>query len=156
MSESKESGILKKIWLFNDLEPEHIESIAKLLKPVKAKENTAIIKENTKGREIYILIDGQVRVSKFINGKEEAITFLNPGAIFGEMAILGNFERTAEIIAHTDVVMFQIDGKKFVSLLDSNPQMGFKVYRKMAITLAKRLKELDERYHSILSLATMF
>lgn len=156
MSKSKESAILKKIWLFNDLNEEEINSIVKLLKPVKATEGTTIIKENTKGREIYILIDGQVRVSKFINGKEEALTFLNPGAIFGEMAILGNFERSAEIIAHTDVIMFQIDGKKFVDLLDSNPQTGFKIYRKMAITLAKRLKELDERYHSILSLATMF
>ncbi|BBB33210.1 CRP/FNR family transcriptional regulator, anaerobic regulatory protein [Thermotomaculum hydrothermale] len=156
MSEVNAIEILKKIYVFEDLNHEQLEKVAQLLKPVKAKEGKTIIKENTKGDDIFIILDGQVRVSRFINGKEEAITFLNPGDIFGEMAILGKQERSATVIAHTDLIMFKFKGKEFKSLLDSDINLGFFVYRKMAQTLAKRLKELDKRYHDILALVSMW
>ncbi len=156
MSEVNPIDVLKKIYVFEDLNDEQLEKIAKLLKPVKAKEGKTVIKENTKGDDIFIILDGQVRVSRFINGKEEAITFLNPGDMFGEMAVLGNQERSATIIAHTDIVMFKFKGKDFKSLLDKDPEIGFHVYKKMAQTLSKRLKDLDKRYHDILALVSMF
>ncbi len=156
MPEVNPVDVLKKIYVFEELKDEQLEKIVKLLKPVKAKEGKTIIKENTKGDDIFIILDGQVRVSRFINGKEEAITFLNPGDMFGEMAVLGNQERSATVIAHTDIVMFKFKGKEFKALLDENIEIGFHVYRKMARTLAKRLKELDKRYHDILALVSMW
>ncbi len=156
MSEVNPVDVLKKIYVFEELSEEQLEKIVPLLKPVKAKEGKVIIKENTKGDNIYIILDGKVRVSRFINGKEEAIVFLNPGDMFGEMAILGKQERSATIIAHTDIVMFMFKGKEFKSLIDENHDIGFYVYRKMAQTLAKRLKELDKRYHDILAMVSMW
>ncbi len=156
MSEPNAVEILKKIYVFSDLNEKQLEKIASLLKPVKAKEGKTIIKENTKGDDIFIVLEGQVRISRFINGKEEAITFLNPGDMFGEMAILGNLERSATVIAHTNVIMFKLKGKDFIDLIDKEIEIGFKVYKKMAKTLAKRLKELDKRYHDILALVSMF
>ncbi len=156
MSEVNPVDVLKKIYVFEELNQTQLNKIAKILKPVKAKEGKVIIKENSKGDDIFIILDGQVRVSRFINGKEEAITFLNPGDMFGEMAILGNQERSATIIAHTDIVMFKFKGKEFKALLDKNKEIGFFVYRKMAQTLSRRLKELDKRYHDILALVSMW
>ncbi len=145
-------AILQRVPVFEGLSEEKLGKVSKLLKPVKAKSCTTIIKENTKGENLFILLDGEVRVSRFIKGKEEAITFLKPGCLFGEMAILGDLERSATIIAHTDVVMFTLKGSEFINLLNKDKELGFNVYKKMAEILAQRLKALDKRYHDILAL----
>lgn len=145
--------LINRVPLFEHLTKEEINQIAKLVKPLKFPENHEIIKENSEGNDLFVILQGEVRVSKFVNGKEEAITFLKKGSLFGEMALIGDMKRTASIIAHCETVVYKINGDKFIHFMESNPEAGYKIMRKMAVNLAKRLKDLNERYQSILAMA---
>ena len=125
-----------------------------MLEPVKAKKDAAVLTEQEEGIDLYIILRGQVRVSKYIQNEEEAIAMLRPGALFGEMAILGQTVRSASVIAHTDVLLYRLDGMQFLSFLEEDRDAGFKVMRRMAIMLAKRLHDLNERYRNMLSIAS--
>jgi len=125
-----------------------------MLEPVKAKKDAAVLTEQDEGIDLYIILRGQVRVSKYIQNEEEAIAMLRPGALFGEMAILGQTVRSASVIAHTDVLLYRLDGMQFLSFLEEDRDAGFKVMRRMAIMLAKRLHDLNERYRNMLSIAS--
>ncbi len=145
--------LLKRVPLFEQLSDDEITAIAQLVKPLKFPDNHEIIKEESEGNDLFVILQGEVRVSKFVNGKEEAITFLKKGALFGEMALLGNMKRTAAVISHGETVVYKINGDKFVTFMENNPTAGYIIMRQMAVNLAKRLKELNERYQSILSMA---
>lgn len=131
-----------------------MDRIVDMLEPVKAKKDAAVLTEQDEGLDLYIILRGQVRVSKYIQNEEEAIAMLRPGALFGEMAILGQTVRSASVIAHTDVLLYRLDGMKFLSFLEEDRDAGFKVMRRMAIMLAKRLHDLNDRYRNMLSIAS--
>ena len=131
-----------------------MDRIVDMLEPVKAKKDAAVLTEQDEGLDLYIILRGQVRVSKYIQNEEEAIAMLRPGALFGEMAILGQTVRSASVIAHTDVLLYRLDGMKILSFLEEDRDAGFKVMRRMAIMLAKRLHDLNDRYRNMLSIAS--
>ena len=133
---------------------QQLDRIVDMLEPVKAKKDAAVLTEQDEGIDLYIILRGQVRVSKYIQNEEEAIAMLRPGALFGEMAILGQTVRSASVIAHTDVLLYRLDGMQFLSFLEEDRDAGFKVMRRMAIMLAKRLHDLNERYRNMLSIAS--
>ena len=146
--------ILKRVKLFDGLTDQQMDRIVDMLEPVKAKKDAAVLTEQDEGLDLYIILRGQVRVSKYIQNEEEAIAMLRPGALFGEMAILGQTVRSASVIAHTDVLLYRLDGMKFLSFLEEDRDAGFKVMRRMAIMLAKRLHDLNDRYRNMLSIAS--
>ena len=146
--------ILKRVKLFDGLTDQQLDRIVDMLEPVKAKKDAAVLTEQDEGIDLYIILRGQVRVSKYIQNEEEAIAMLRPGALFGEMAILGQTVRSASVIAHTDVLLYRLDGMQFLSFLEEDRDAGFKVMRRMAIMLAKRLHDLNERYRNMLSIAS--
>src|SRR4029077_13955557 len=60
-----------------------------------------IFMEGERGDKLYILLDGQVRISKFIPGVgEEALAILERGDFFGEMALIDRAVRSADAKAH--------------------------------------------------------
>jgi len=146
--------ILKRIRLFDDLTEAQLDRIVDMLTPVKVEKDTAIISEDEEGLDLFIILRGQVRISKFIQSEEEAIAMLKPGALFGEMAILGQTMRSASVIAHTDVLLYRLDGMKFLSFLEEDTDAGYKVMKQMAGMMARRLHDLNERYRNMLSIAS--
>lgn len=140
--------------MFDGLTSEQLDRIVDMLEPVKAKKDAHVLTEQEEGVDLYIILRGQVRISKFIQSEEEAIAMLRPGALFGEMAILGQTVRTASVIAHTDVLLYRLDGMEFLSWMEEDRDAGFKIMKRMANMLAHRLHELNERYRNMLSIAS--
>jgi CRP-like cAMP-binding protein len=152
-NENVAEKLLKRVPLFEKLSESEIKAITVLVKPLKFPDSHEIITEGSEGNDLFVILQGEVRVSKFVNGKEEAITFLKKGALFGEMALLGNMKRTAAVISHGETVVYKINGDKFLKFMEENPAAGYIIMRQTAVNLAKRLKELNDRYQSILSMA---
>jgi len=146
--------ILKRVRLFDGLSASQLSRVEGMLEPVKAKKDNAILTEGEEGLDLYVILRGQVRVSKYVQQEEEAIAMLKAGALFGEMAILGQTTRTASVIAHTDVLLYRLDGIRFITYLEEDRDAGFKIMKEMSILLSRRLHELNERYRNMLSIAS--
>src|SRR5438034_8136560 len=66
-----------------------------------------VFKEGEPGNRLFLILDGEVRISRTIPGSgEEALAVLKPGACFGEMAIFDrrSEEHTSELQSHSDLV----------------------------------------------------
>ncbi|MGH9421118.1 MAG: cyclic nucleotide-binding domain-containing protein, partial [Thermoanaerobaculia bacterium] len=74
-------------------------------------EGSTVFREGEKGDKLYIVLDGRVRISKFIPGVgEEALTVLDRGDFFGEMALIDDKARSADAKAHDgDATVLSID-----------------------------------------------
>ncbi len=91
------------------------------------KDNTVIFCEHEIGNELYILQQGQVKITKIIDNTEKTIAILKPGDIFGEMAILDNKPRSATAIAFGDINVMAVNNENFQAMVTSQPQLATKL-----------------------------
>lgn len=70
-----------------------------------------IFKEGEAGDFAYIVETGEVGIYKKIDGVELLIASLNPGEIFGEIAVLDGLERSASAVALQDTSLVMVEPK---------------------------------------------
>ncbi|ETO06776.1 hypothetical protein RFI_30615, partial [Reticulomyxa filosa] len=75
-----------------------------------------IIRQGDKGNEFYIIIQGEARVSMYIESKKlsEEVAVLKPGDYFGETALLTTNPRNATVRATDNVVVLVLDKDSFL------------------------------------------
>jgi CRP-like cAMP-binding protein len=81
----------------------------------------AIIKEGSKGRWAYLILDGTVKVKKKTSKGIVTVDKLSQGDIFGEMILwqTGEGTRTASVIAETNVRVGVLDTELFLKEYES-------------------------------------
>lgn len=149
--------LLKKIHLFENLGEQELEKIFPIcVKQTYAKDAT-IFKEGDAGDRCYIIINGAVRISKFIpNIGEEALAVLKAGDYFGEMALIDNFPRSANAIANEDTDVFAINKTALDKILIDDRELGYKLFWTFTKTLSKRLRETNEKLTGFLAMSGGF
>lgn len=108
---------------------------------------SALLTAGTPGEEAYLLSDGQLRVEMSIPGVgREALAFLNAGEFVGEMALIEDAPRSADVFAHGgSAVVFSISRKVFRHLLESGLPAGAPLLAGITMSLARRLDEALRR-----------
>lgn len=89
------------------------------------------------GEEMYVVLSGEVEIS--LRGK--ILETVHAGGIFGEMALIDRQQRSADVLAKTDVKVAAIDRKRFLFLLTRNPYFAIEVMTVMT----ERLRAFDDK-----------
>ena len=143
---------VKEIKLFQDLTVTEIERILGIARLQDFKTGETIIRENETGKELYVVIDGTVRISKVIpTGERVTFTLLKRGQFFGELSLLTQkaHSATAEALENTRVMVInKTDFEKFVEVA---PQAGFKILRAIICEISELLKQMNNKFIDIMS-----
>lgn len=107
---------------------------------------TLIFREGERGKTMYIIQSGKVRIFKKIGDIEQTLAVLGPGEFFGEMAILDDKPRSASAEVVEDVKMLEIDDSTFETMIRSNPEIALRIIKK----LSQRLRETNAQIESLL------
>ena len=110
-------SVLKTVEILQTIDAYELSQICDALKVEKVKEGTKIITQNEEGNKFYILEEGEAYATKEIEGKEENVLEYKTGMYFGELALLKNEPRAANVIAKTDCVLLTLDRMAFKRLL---------------------------------------
>ena len=153
----KRPSILKKIYLFTNLDNNELEHILNIASAKSYKKNEIIFNEGDKGDAFYVVLKGSVRISTVVPGVgEEALAILKKGNYFGEMALIDNAPRSASAIANEDTILLAITDANFRNLLMTDHKIAYKLLWELVKTLSKRLRETDNKLKSILAIAKDF
>lgn len=101
----------------------------------KYPQDTMIMSESQSGSEMFVIQDGQVSISKVVDGNEVVLAVLKRGDMFGEMALLENKPRSASAIVHQDCILMVVNRANFDQMVGSQPQL----IARLTNTLAERL-----------------
>ncbi|MEE4363365.1 MAG: Npt1/Npt2 family nucleotide transporter [Desulfotignum sp.] len=90
--------LLKEIEIFSGLGASELAAIAGVTEEMAYAQDTEVIKQNSVGETVFLIIDGKVSVvMEKENGKEEHIDQMSSGSAFGEMALIDDSPRSATI-----------------------------------------------------------
>jgi len=111
------------------------------------REGSMIFREGEKGDKLYIILDGRVRISKFIPGVgEEALTVLDRADFFGEMALIDDKPRSADAKAHEGgATVLSIDRATLNEILSMDPHASLQFLNLLCRMISRRLREINEK-----------
>lgn len=129
------------------LSPLEINFLATLSKEENILPNEYLFREGESADCMYIVLEGQVMISKQItNAGEEALAFLERGAYFGEMALIDHQPRSADAKAHdSGAVVLSISREVLAGILDIQKVSSLRLLRILCALVAQRLREIDDK-----------
>jgi len=152
----KDISPLQGTELFKKLSPEQITKVLHICRTVHFFENDIIMKEGEIGDRMYIILKGTVEIIKrlIMDGidddevaeKNKVFTRLDADqhSVFGEIALLQEFKRTATVRAVTDCTLYEISKNDFLTLAESDFEFGYRILLNMAGIVSARLRKADE------------
>ncbi|XP_036406521.1 cGMP-dependent protein kinase 1 [Megalops cyprinoides] len=144
-------GFLKTARTLKDLTDVQLSKIIDSMEEVKFQNKEVIVREGTEGNTFYIILKGEVQVTKKVNGQQKEIRRMGKGEHFGELALIREICRTATCTAIGQVTCFSIDKEVFEEAIpfenlelpdDSNIFEDTAVPEKKSQSASLRLKDL--------------
>jgi CRP-like cAMP-binding protein len=86
-----------------------------------------IFLEHEPGSLLYIIQEGEVKISKIVNNQEVLLGILKAGDIFGEMAILENRPRNATAVASGKVRLMAVSKESFPAIVSKHTQIANRI-----------------------------
>ncbi|XP_050441738.1 cGMP-dependent protein kinase, isozyme 1-like [Adelges cooleyi] len=144
-------GFLKSVPLMKDLDEEILWKIADVLKEEFYPEGHYIIKQDTMGDKFYILSEGRVKVTKRNKGddeEEEEFGVLEQGEFFGEVALLKEDKRTANVVAtHPGAECLTLDREPFIHFIGNLEELRNKKYSERPSTKPLSTGSADKLFY---------
>lgn len=144
---------LKKIPIFTGLTDEQLSKVVRIMTVQSVEKSAYIIKEHERGTDMFILLSGEVEVSKSLllkiagRGLDQRDKMLrklsaNDYAFFGEMGLFDEHaERSASIVALTPCEVAVITKENFFSIADSDTAIGYTILKNIIRILSVRFEK---------------
>ena len=111
--------IVSKVPFFQTLDPSAITEVTHMLRRVEMPERTAVVRRGRVGDCMYFIAEGEVQVDV-----EPTPVLLGVGAFFGEMALLGNSVRSANVSTTQPSTLLILDLADFRTLTAHHPELA--------------------------------
>jgi len=138
--------LLGRTSLFGSLDEAERRAVADEMREVSFDPNQVIFTRGDTGREIYLVVSGRVRISVLTaEGRELSFAHAEPGAIFGEIAMLDGGPRSADATAVGKVSALSLSKPAFKRLMETHPHVAEAAMR----FLCTRIREADQQLEAI-------
>lgn len=141
-----DAALLRKVPLFAEFGDEDLAAVAALMQTRKYPRHAVLVYEGDPGDALFIVISGNVAVTRVSNeGKETILSILKEGDFFGEMGVLDGSPRSATIKAQADVEVAMLPRKEFLDLLGRSPLMSLR----LVLALSARLRNTNQAMQAV-------
>ena len=135
----------KTIPLFEGLRPVQAKIVTLMGEFQTFAKGELIVRQGDLGREMFVLINGRADAQLNIDGESKLLRTMGRGAVIGEMALIRQNRRTADVIAVDDAEAIVVD-ERFLSRMQKRyPRIGARIFLNIAKILSDRLDEASRR-----------
>jgi signal transduction histidine kinase len=131
--------ILRGLPYFSDLPEELLRTVCDQSKQIEVEEGKVIIEEGSTSEEMYVLVEGELVVTKHQEPRDVELARIGPGEVVGELALLDKAPRIASVSAAMPSRLVRIPAEAFEALLEDS-----RVVRRMVGTVTSRLRSTEE------------
>ncbi len=134
--------ILHSVPIFNGLGTTMIQRMHRMMLREEYNENAKIIEEGNVGNSMFVILSGSVRVTKYgPNGEEVLITNMKSGSYFGELSLIDNLPRSANVVANEKSVLLSLGKHVFEKMLNENKEFAVIFYKNCMMETMSRIRE---------------
>jgi signal transduction histidine kinase len=131
--------VLRGLPYFSDLPQLLLERVCRESEETVVPPDVRIIEEGSLSEDMYVVVEGELRVSKRGHDREVVLATLGPGEVVGEIALLDNAPRTASVTTVSESTLIRIPAEAFEALIGDS-----RVVRRMFRTVTSRLRGIED------------
>ena len=95
--------VLRRAPLFNGLDDDSARTLRRQTSEVKIARGEHLFLEGQDGDRLYVVLDGKIKLTRAAaDGRENLLSVLGPGEMFGELSLFDPGPRSATVTAVTD------------------------------------------------------
>jgi serine phosphatase RsbU (regulator of sigma subunit) len=132
---------LRDLPFLREADPQVLKGLAEAAREKRYRPGQVILQEGSRGRELYLIVEGLVEAVKHHEGEEVVLATRGPGDFLGEMGLLEDSPRSATVRALKPTRLLEISEVDLLSVLDGRPVLLYEAARE----LSSRLREADVR-----------
>ncbi len=136
---------LKRVPLFSQLSLEQLDAVDRIAREASYLAGEVIVREGNPGHELFLLLEGEVRVIKGLGTPGETLlSTLAAVSYFGEMAILDANPRSASVVAAAPARLLSLEGRSLEELILQRPEISFEILRVLTARVRAAERRLEE------------
>jgi len=133
--------VVRKAPLFTALDDAAAASLLASMVSLKISKGSVLFAEGDGGDQLYVIAEGKVKLGTSSgDGRENLLSILGPGEMFGELSLFDPGPRTSTATAVTDTKLLSLGQAKLLPWLESHPQVSLQLLGR----LAQRLRRTNE------------
>jgi len=137
----QEDEVVRRAPLFTALDDAQAASLRASMDSVKISKGGILFKEGDEGEHVYVIVDGKLKLGTASgDGRENLLSILGPGEMFGELSLFDPGPRTSTATAVTDAKLLSLSHEKLIPWLQGNPEVSLHLLAR----LAQRLRRTNE------------
>ena len=133
--------VIRRAPLFTALDDATAKSLIASMDSVKIAKAGVLFKEGDEGEHVYVITEGKLKLGTSSgDGRENLLSILGPGDMFGELSLFDPGPRTSTATAVTDAKLLSLSHEKLIPWLRENPDVSLQLLAR----LAQRLRRTNE------------
>ncbi len=123
--------------LFEAMNPEELEEVLRLSSERRVTRGASIFQKGDEGSSMMAVLSGRVRVSSVsVEGREITLNVIDPGEVFGEIALLDGKPRSADCTAIEETMLLVLERRHFLPFLQRHESL----YLRLIAVLCEKLR----------------
>ena len=133
--------VLSRAPLFAALDRESAAALRTSVSELELSKGQVLFSEDQTGDRLYVVLEGKIKLARTsVDGRENLLSVLGPGEMFGELSLFDPRPRTASAIALTDVRLAGLGHDDLRPWLTGRPEVALHLLR----ALAQRLRRTND------------
>ncbi len=141
---------LQKFCVFAGLAPEELTTLLQLTDVVNCAAGDRVVRAGEEGHCLYVVLEGSVRVTVDAEGRDIEMARLETGDFFGEVSLVDDGPRSADVTALETCVLLRITRMTIGVLGGLQPNAAIQLLGAIGRALVGRLRAGNQKYVDIL------
>jgi hypothetical protein len=139
-------GALRRIKIFADMDEKQLASFLQYMEVLQLLPNAQVFAKGDKGDAMFLVLQGELRARVMIDGRESTLAIMGVGECFGELAVIDESPRSADVIANSESVLLKISAEALKRLFQEAPALAAPFLFGLNRTITSRVRTLTKRY----------
>jgi len=138
--------VMLRIKVLADFNEAQLQSFLRYMEIVTLESLSVVVREGEPGDAMFLILEGECRVRVLRRGKESILATLKAGDFFGEVSLLDNGPRSADVVANERSTLLKISTSSFAKLRREAPALAEPFLHALSRILVGRLRSVNKRY----------
>jgi len=139
-------GSLRRIKMLAHMDERLLASLLTYLEVINVRQFGEVVTKGEHGDALFMVLEGELRARVNIDGKETTLSTMGVGECFGELALVDQGPRSADVIANQPSVLIKVSSQALMKMFAEAPALSAPFMHALTKVIAQRVRAITKRY----------
>jgi hypothetical protein len=139
-------GSLRRIKMLAYLDERLLASLLSYLEVVNVRQFGTVVTKGDHGDALFMVLEGELRARVIIDEKETTLSTMGVGECFGELALVDQGPRSADVVANQPSVLIKVSSEALMKMFAEAPALSAPFMLALTKVIAQRVRVITKRY----------